>query len=144
MEQAITKEATSNRQQATKATEEVRSGEKKGYRRLVVWQKADELAYEIYKVTKEFPRDERFGLISQMRRASVSVAANIVEGYTHSTRKERARFYEIARSSLTELEYYIDFVYERLGYLTKEQHEIAASLRRDVGRLLYGLLRFER
>ena len=144
MEQATIKAATSDRQQTTKSLEEVRSGEKKGYRRLVVWQKADELAYEIYKVTKEFPRDERFGLISQMRRASVSVAANIVEGYTHSTRKERSRFYEIARSSLTELEYYIDFVYERLGYLTKEQHEIAASLRQDVGRLLYGLLRFER
>ena len=107
MEQATTKAATGDRQQATKAAEEVRSGEKKGYRRLVVWQKA-------------------------------------VEGYTHSTRKERSRFYEIARSSLTELEYYIDFAYERLGYLTKEQHEIAASLRQDVGRLLYGLLRFER
>ena len=116
----------------------------KAYRRLVVWQKADELAYEIYKATKEFPRDERFGLISQMRRASVSVAANIVEGYAHSTKRERRRFYEIANSSLTELEYYLDFVHLHLSYTNQSQHEQLVALREDVGRLLHGLLMFER
>jgi four helix bundle protein len=115
----------------------------KAYRRLVVWQKADELAYQVYCATKQFPADERFGLVSQMRRASVSVAANIVEGYTCSSRKERRRFYQIARSSLAELEYFIDFVCERLGYMTQEQHGLLSALRQDVGRLLHGLLKFE-
>ena len=116
----------------------------KGYRRLEVWQKADELAYQVYEVTKNFPGDERFGLVSQMRRASVSVAANIVEGYSHATAKERCRFYEIARCSLTELEYYIDFVYARLRYITVAQHEQLSALREDVGRLLHKFIRAER
>lgn len=115
-----------------------------GYRRLSAWQKADELAYKIYAVTKQFPTDERFGLTSQMRRASVSVAANIVEGYAHSSGKEQRRFYEIARSSLTELEYYIDFSFQRLTYMTEAQYAALRALRQDTGRLLYGLLRFGR
>jgi four helix bundle protein len=105
----------------------------------VVWQKADELAYQVYLATKRFLDDERFGLVSQMRRASVSVAANIVEGYTHSTPRGRRRFYEIARGSLTELEYYIDFVYMRLKYIGEQEYELLSSLRQDVGRLLFGL-----
>ena len=116
----------------------------KAYRRLVVWQKADELAYQVYRATRSFPGDERFGLVSQMRRASVSVAANIVEGYARSARRDRRRFYEIARSSLTELEYYIDFTHVRLGYVTGEQHDLLSSLRQDVGRLLFGLLNSEK
>ena len=116
----------------------------KAYRRLIVWQKADELAYQVYQVTKAFSDDERFGLVSQMRRASVSVAANIVEGYARSTRRERRRFYEIARSSLAELEYFIDFTHARLGYVEDEQHGLLSSLRQDVGRLLFGLLNSEK
>ena len=115
-----------------------------GYRRLAAWQKADELAYQVYQATKQFPGDERFGLTSQMRRASVSVAANIVEGYAHSSAKEQRRFFEIARASLTELEYYIDFSHQRLAYITQEQFALLRALRQDTGRLLYGLLRFRR
>ncbi len=81
----------------------------KSYRRLIVWQKADELAFQVYLVTKKFPREEMFGLISQMRRAAFSVPANIVEGYARSSRKGKVQFYNIARGSLTELEYYLDF-----------------------------------
>ncbi len=116
----------------------------KAYRRLIVWQKADELAYQVYRATRSFPGDERFGLVSQMRRASVSVAANIVEGYAQATRKGRRRFYGIARSSLAELEYYIDFTHARLGYLEDEQHGLLSSLRQDVGRLLFGFLNSEK
>ena len=141
------REATSNMQQATREPSgeiEVKAIPPQAYRRLVVWQKADELAYQIYHVTKAFPEDERFGLVSQMRRASVSVAANIVEGYTRSSSKERIRFYEIARGSLTELEYYIDFVYTRLKYIDAVAFELLASLRQDVGRLLHGFLKSEK
>ena len=138
--------ATSDMQQlgAGPVVIQLKGDPSQAYRRLVVWQKADELAYQVYRVTKEFPDDERFGLISQMRRASVSVAANIVEGYTHLTKKERRRFYEIARSSLTELEYYIDFTYLRLEYMNQERYQLLSALRQDVGRLLNGFMVSER
>ena len=112
-----------------------------GYRRLLVWQRADELAYQVYQITRRFPDEEQFGLNSQMRRASVSVAANIVEGYAHSTVKERKRFYEIARASLAELEYYIDFSHLRLRYVDDREYERLLILRSEVGRLLCGFVR---
>ncbi|HEY4510867.1 MAG TPA: four helix bundle protein [Candidatus Paceibacterota bacterium] len=111
----------------------------KGYRKLIVWQKADELAFQIYLVTKNFPRDEIFGLTSQMRRAAVSVSANITEGYARSSRKEKMQFYNIARGSLTEVEYYIDFSF-RLGYVTKENYPNLVKLRDETGRLLHGFI----
>lgn len=111
-----------------------------GYRRLVVWQKADELALQIYLITRKFPREEIFSLVSQMRRAALSVPANIVEGYARSGKKERIQFYMIARGSLTEIEYFIDFSL-RLGYLNTEQHAELVRLRNDVGRLLNGFIK---
>ncbi len=113
----------------------------KSYRRLIVWQKADELAFQVYLVTKKFPREEMFGLISQMRRAAFSVPANIVEGYARSSRKGKVQFYNIARGSLTELEYYLDFSL-RLKYLTEEEHIKLTNLRNEVGRLLNGFIKF--
>ena len=112
------------------------------YRQLLVWQKADRLAYEIYRTTKRFPADERFGLSYQMRRASVSVTANIVAGYTASPKREKRRFYDSARSSFIELEYYIDFVHSRLRYINRVNFERLSFLRRDVGRLLNVLVHF--
>lgn len=111
----------------------------RSYRRLVVWQKADELAFQIYLITKNFPKEEIFGLTSQMRRAAFSVPANIVEGYARSFNKEKIQFYMIARGSLTELEYSIDFSL-RLKYLSDEQHLKLTSLRNEVGRLLNGFI----
>ncbi len=110
------------------------------YRKLIVWQKADELAFQVYTVTKSFPHDELFGLTSQMRRAAVSVPANIVEGYARTSKKGKIQFYNIASASLSELEYYIDFCL-RLGYLSAVEHQKLANLRDDVGRLLYGFIR---
>lgn len=112
----------------------------KSYRRLLVWQKADELALQVYADTKLFPREEVFGLTSQMRRAAFSVPANIAEGYARFYGKEKSQFYNIARGSLTELEYYIDFSF-KLGYLSKEKHSNLVILREETGRLLGGLIR---
>jgi len=128
-------------QQATNDKETRGIENNKGYRRLIVWKKADELAYQVYRVTNEFPNHERYGLISQMRRAALSVPANIVEGYAHSSRLERRQFYYIARSSLTELEYYIDFAHRRLSYLEASQFENLELLRGEVGSLLNGFIR---
>jgi len=74
---------------------------------LRVWQAAHQVSLEIYRITAGFPREERYGLASQMRRASVSVAANIAEGFGRWGRRDQARFYEISKGSAEELRHYL-------------------------------------
>jgi four helix bundle protein len=78
----------------------------KRFEDLIVWRKSHELALRVYRITKTFPREELFGLTSQMRRAAVSVAANIAEGLSKRGRADKARFMNTAQSSLEELRYY--------------------------------------
>ena len=73
------------------------------FEKLDVWQEARQLAVKIYKTTRDFPEDERFGMISQMRRACISISSNIAEGTSRFTSKDQVRFYEIAYGSLMEL-----------------------------------------
>ena len=73
------------------------------FEKLIAWQKGRELAILIYKTTKNFPKDEAFGLTSQMRRCSISIASNLAEGSGRSSMKDKARFSEIAYSSSLEL-----------------------------------------
>src|SRR5687767_2932557 len=83
---------------------------------LIVWQKAHALVLRVYKVTKTYPKDELFGLTSQMRRSAVSVPANIAEGFSKKGRPDKARIFNIAQASLEELRYY--FILSRdLGYV---------------------------
>ena len=83
---------------------------------LIMWQKAHQLALRVYKVTKNFPREEVFGLTSQMRKAAVSVPANIAEGFSKQGRSDKARVMNTAQGSLEELRYY--FILSRdLGYI---------------------------
>ncbi|HRT97565.1 MAG TPA: four helix bundle protein [Planctomycetota bacterium] len=96
------------------------------YRKLKVFQMADDLVVKVYEATRSFPRDELFGLTSQMRRAAVSVPANIVEGSFRRTESEYANFLNIALGSLAELGYYIELAH-RLGYLTTETHSTLIS-----------------
>ncbi len=112
----------------------------KGYRKLIVWQKADQLAFEIYLVTKQFPKDELFGLVSQMRRCSVSVPANIVEGYARKGVNEELHFCNVAYGSISELEYFIDFSL-RLGYINEITHGKLMLLRDETARLLIGYIK---
>ena len=111
-----------------------------GYKKLIVWQKAHLLVKSIYKITGIFPKDELFGLTSQMRRSAVSVPANIVEGYSRKSVKEKLNFYNIARASLSELEYYIDLSFE-LNYVPEEQYKQLLVTRGEVGRLLNGFIK---
>jgi four helix bundle protein len=113
--------------------------EKIGYRKLITWQKADELAFQIYRLTKNFPSDEKFGLVSQIRRAALSVAANITGGYTRDSKKEKVHFYNIAMGSLTEVEYYFDFSL-RLKYMFHKEYQRLTELRSEVAHLLNGLM----
>jgi four helix bundle protein len=111
-----------------------------GHKSLTVYQKAHELVSSIYKATKHFPKEELFGLTSQMRRCSVSVPANISEGYGRRTMNDKLQFYYIARGSLNELEYYLDLSAD-LGYLPKVEYQKMTGLREEVGKLLNGFIR---
>jgi four helix bundle protein len=82
------------------------------YERLHAWRECHELALEIYRVTKRFPDDERYGLTSQTRRAAFSAAVNIVEGSARRSRKEFRRFLDISLSSLSEVGYALRFAHE--------------------------------
>jgi four helix bundle protein len=76
------------------------------FRELTVWKEAHKLVLMVYKATEHFPKGEQYGLVSQMRRAAVSVPANIVEGFKRRGRQEKIRFYNIAEASLEELKYF--------------------------------------
>jgi four helix bundle protein len=106
------------------------------YKELTVWQKSDELAIEVYKITKNFPKDEIYGLTSQLRRAAISVPTNIVEGYARKGDKELARFVNISIGSLTEVEYLLEFS-RKLKYVTDEDYSRIEVLRSEVGKLLW-------
>jgi four helix bundle protein len=86
---------------------------------LIVWQKAHALTLRVYKVTKAFPRDELFGLTSQMRRAAVSVAANIAEGFSKKSKTDKTRIFNIAQGSLEELRYFFILAKDR-AYLPSD------------------------
>jgi len=106
------------------------------YKELKVWQKADELALAIYRLTKNYPKDEIYGITSQLRRAALSVPTNIVEGYARKGDKELARFVNIAIGSLAETEYLLDFSH-RLGYISGKDFLAIDTLREEVGKLLW-------
>src|SRR5215831_6340318 len=94
----------------------------KSYKDLLVWQKGLTLVKLVYEVTKQFPSDERFGLVSQLRRAAVSVPSNIAEGQTRRTTGEFVQFISHAESSLAELETQI-LISLDLGFISSQQAE---------------------
>ena len=108
----------------------------KAYRKLIVWQRADNLAYEIYLKTQNFPREEIYGITSQMRRATLSVAINIVEGTGRQGKKELKRFISIALGSIAEVEYLLAFSL-KIGYLKKDIYEKLENLRQETGNFLW-------
>lgn len=83
---------------------------------LRAWKSAHQVSLEIYRMTARYPREERYGLAQQMRRASVSVAANIAEGFGRWSAKDQARFYEVSRTSAEELRHYL-ILSRDLGFL---------------------------
>lgn len=106
--------------------------------KLDVWWKTKELVLLVYKVTNNFPDNEKYGLVSQVCRAAVSVLANIAEASKKKSLKEKKRFYDIADTSLEELKSYFYLCYD-LKYINKQQSEKLVELSREVGRMLYKL-----
>jgi len=89
---------------------------------LRVWQQSIELVSEIYMITKNFPKEEMFGLVSQMRRAAVSVPSNIAEGYARGTDREKVHFLRISSGSMSEVETQL-IMCMKLGYISQEQYD---------------------
>ena len=89
---------------------------------LIAWQKNHQVVLKIYQLTKKFPKEELFGLVSQIRRAAASITANIAEGYGRYHPKDRIRFYLMARGSNTELQNHIILAHD-LGYITDNEFE---------------------
>lgn len=109
------------------------------FRELVVWQKAHRLTLELYKVTRAFPREEQYGLSSQIRRSAASIGANI-EGCGRGTARDFARFVQIALGSGSELEYHILLAAD-LGLIDAQTQAELQALLIDVKRMLSGLVR---
>lgn len=109
-----------------------------GYKKLIAWQKSDQLAHIVYDLTLLFPREETFGLTSQLRRAVLSIVLNIVEGHARNSKKEFHRFLSISLGSLAETEYLLDFAFKR-SYFTQERYQPISLLREEVGHIIWKL-----
>jgi len=112
----------------------------KSHRDLIAWKKAIDLAVDVYRVTKAFPSDERFGLTSQIRRASSSVPANIAEGQGRRSKREFVQFLGHARGSLLELDSHLELAL-RLEYIDKLNFSGLREQVDEVGRIINGLVR---
>lgn len=112
----------------------------KSYKDLLVWQKAMTLAKEVYLLTSKFPADEKFGLISQMRRAAISVPSNIAEGHARQGTKEYLQFLSHASGSLAELETQ-SILAINLGHCAREDARKVLDLIEEVQKMLAGLRR---
>ena len=108
------------------------------FEKLIAWQKCRELAILIFKTTKNFPKDETFGLTSQMRRCSISIASNLAEGSGRSSMKDKARFSEIAYSSSLELLNQVILSHD-FGYVDENQYIQIREKITEVNMLIDGL-----
>ncbi len=111
---------------------------KYSFEKLVVWKESMELVTFVYNITKKFPSDERFGLISQLRRASISVSSNIAEGTSRTTNKDKSRFTTIAYSSLMEVLCQI-IIAEKLQFIMDDEYIIIREKINTVANLLNSL-----
>jgi four helix bundle protein len=109
------------------------------YRDLIAYQKAYQLTLDVYKTTKKFPREELFGIVSQMRRSAVSIPCNIAEGYCRNHRKEYVQFLNIAFGSCGELETLLSLSKD-LGYLAENDFKHHYESQKDISRLLWKLI----
>ena len=111
----------------------------KDYKDLVAWQKSIQLVKEVYCLSADLPKEETFGLMSQLRRAAVSIPSNIAEGYGRHSYNDYIRFLNIARGSMYEVETQIEICIQ-LEYLSRDKAARVFSLCKETGRLLNALI----
>jgi len=112
----------------------------KSFKELRVWQKGHEFVLEVYKITKEFPKEEIFSLISQMRRSSMSITANIAEGFGRGHTQEFIQMLYISRGSLEETKYFL-ILSRDLKYIHSQTYQELMCKAEEIGSMLQGLIK---
>ncbi len=112
----------------------------KSFTDLIAWQEAHKLAIVVYKTTQDFPRQEIYSLIDQIRRCVVSITSNIAEGFSRQGKKEKIQFFYMAKGSLTELQNQL-LLARDVGYLDRDKFNKIAEQTIIVGKLISGLIR---
>ena len=112
----------------------------KTFKDLIAWQRGHSLVLEVYRVTEIFPKEEQFGLTSQLRRCAVSITSNIAEGFSRNTYKDKAQFYAIALGSVTELQNQIQIAHD-VGFLSTNEYFNLDTLSIEVHKIINGLLK---
>lgn len=107
----------------------------RSFENIIAWQKAHGFVIAVYNATKDFPEDEKFGLTSQFRRAAVSIAANIAEGYKKLSKADKLRFFNISQGSLEECRYYI-ILSKDLGYINEQTFAFLSENNLDTSYML--------
>ena len=113
----------------------------KSFTDLEAWKESHKLVLMVYKITKDFPKEEIFGLTSQLRRAVISIVSNIAEGFSRQGLKEKIQFYYISKSSNTEIQSQL-LVSKDLKYLTEENFNNIAEQSIKVNKLISGLIKY--
>jgi four helix bundle protein len=111
----------------------------RNYRDLQVWKKAHDLTLELYRVSQRFPREEMYGITGQLRRAAVSIGANLAEGYGRRTSNELARFVRVAMGSASELDYHI-LLCRDIGLMSSDDFSISTAKLTEVRKMLTSFL----
>jgi len=111
------------------------------FKDLIVWQKAHEFVLEIYGITQSFPKEELFGVVNQIRRAAVSVPANLVEGRKKETIRHQLSFINISEGSLEEVKYYL-ILSKDLNYIGEEKYKLLFKKAEEIGKLINGYKNF--
>lgn len=110
---------------------------------LIAWQKGHVFVIQIYRLTREFPREEMFGLTSQLRRSAVSITANIAEGFVRRSYKEKIQFYLIAQSSLAESQNHL-LIGHDLGYIKDDLFKKIYADSHEINKIIQGLIKVSR
>jgi four helix bundle protein len=113
------------------------------HKNLIVWQKSVNLAKDIYELTEKFPKTEIYGLVSQIRRAVISISSNIAEGCARQSSKEKIQFFFVARGSLSEIDSQIE-ISKELNYISEQDKYKILDKINEVNRLLNGLIKAQR
>lgn len=111
----------------------------RGYRDLLVWQKSMQLAVEVYRLTSKFPKEEVFGLTSQVRRSAISVPSNIAEGHGRLSKKEFRQFLGVAKGSIYELQTQLELA-EKLQMASPGSIQDSIQISQEVGKMIFSLL----
>lgn len=114
------------------------NGKQKGFRELIAWQKSMDLAETVYKMTSSFPAEEKYGIVSQMRRSAVSIPSNIAEGQLRKSKKEFSQFISISLGSCAELSTQLELS-QRFGFLAENNFKEISKRIDEVMKILHGL-----